>query len=237
MSFHKYFSAERDAAEHALVVASDAITGGLASFSTWLMAGSGAAFSLFIINIDKLASRLSGVAFQCALLFFAASLLAGLISRWMATSVASQLAVLELIKQRAADVDHHHFSSRAFVWFVATNSRWWVSRSIWRAFFNQNKGATPLMGRVVAQKSQLQSLFALAQMVFIVASVVALAFGIRLTGVSPTTSASSMMSGTSSMTAGTSSMTAGTSSMTSKTSSKTSCKVSCSGVEHPLSKV
>lgn len=106
MSFHKYFSAERDAAEHALVVASDAITGGLASFSTWLMAGSGAAFSLFIINIDKLAPRLSGVAFQCALLFFAASLLAGLISRWMATSVASQLAVLELIKQRAADVDH-----------------------------------------------------------------------------------------------------------------------------------
>ncbi|MGY0557098.1 hypothetical protein [Lysobacter sp. A421] len=180
MSFHDYFSAEREAAEHALVVASGAITGGLASFSAWLMAGSGAAFSLFIINIDKLTPRLSGAAFKCALLFFAASLLAGLISRWMATSVVSQLAVLELIKQRAAGVEHPRFSSRAFVWFFATNSRWWVSRSIWRAFHKQNKGAPPLMARTVAQMSQLQSLFALAQMGLIVASVVALALGIRM---------------------------------------------------------
>lgn len=76
------YAAEREIASEVLLQTSAIVTPLLSTFSAWLMAGLGAAFTLLVANIDSITKYVPAHNFRWALLWFSASLLAGLAARF-----------------------------------------------------------------------------------------------------------------------------------------------------------
>ena len=180
MSWKSRYPQEYAAAEHALEAAAGAITANLSTFAGWLMAASGAAFSLLLSNIDKLTPHVELRSFRWALVWFAVSLLAGLLSRWLANSVVSTLAVMASIKARAAETGPiQGFNPLAFTQLLAQAFLPGYRCLAWRGYRRAKlpNAPTPLQSSV--RLSQAQSLLVLLQVVFVFVSIVVLAHGVK----------------------------------------------------------
>ena len=180
MSWGSRYPVEQQAAQHALLAASRAISAELAHFSGWLMAAGGASFALLVVNVDAVLKHVGSNSFKWALVWFACSLLAGLIGRWLAAGVAGVCAAIEPVQARAERCGPtHRFNLLAFTKFMADASLPIYRHRAWRGFRQTRTGDMISGIGAVVRKSQYQSLLTLLQVVLVVVSVAVLAHGVK----------------------------------------------------------
>jgi len=176
------FGTEQKVASDALLQGAAIATPLLSEFSAWLMAGLGAAFALFVANIDSVATYIYAYNFRWALLWFSASLLLGLIARFLSVSLFAGLNSNEAFpKQLANSISSaKRFSLPAFMHFFFSGLLL-PYRCIASNTFNKVKsGDLMVSARLTAKTSQLQALLVLGQIICSTASVLVLASGIKV---------------------------------------------------------
>lgn len=145
------------------------------------MAGLGAAFALFLTNIDSVAKYVGPYSIRWALLWFSASLLLGLIAKWLSVSVVAGLSStekvgeqLKAIKESGVEINflavlHFYFASLLLPYKCVALRTLGAARS-----------GDQLIGvRFIVKLSQWQALLTLVQIVCATISVLILALGIK----------------------------------------------------------
>lgn len=176
------FRAEQNVASEALLKGAAIATPLLSTFSAWLMAGMGAAFTLFIANIASVLSFISPASLRWALLLFAASLLAGLLARFLSVMVISGITSNQVFTEHFAQSikPGARFISPAFFSFLFSGLllpyRCIASRTVDAV----KSGDLMASAKFTAKTSQSQALLVLAQISFAIASICVLACGIKV---------------------------------------------------------
>jgi hypothetical protein len=153
----------------------------LSEFSAWLMAGLGAAFALFIANLDSVTKHVDAYAFRWALIWFAISLLAGLIARFLSVMAVSGITANQTFAAKAAElaeVRPAFFPALFHLYFrgLLLPYRCLAVRSLAKV----KRGDLMASSRMVAKTSQLQALLVLTQIIVTFISVAVLANGIKV---------------------------------------------------------
>lgn len=182
MSETHHHLAERTAASQALLAATRRATESLSSFSGWLMAGFGAAFSLIIANVETVSKFVSLPHLKCALLLFLASLVIAVVVRLFGAMVGAGVASHEDgesigIKLGASGepFDISLFIAE-FQRGLLPPYRWIAARSMARA----RSGDTAAGARTIAKLSQLQALLVLLQAAVAIAAAVTFVLGLQV---------------------------------------------------------
>jgi hypothetical protein len=153
----------------------------LSEFSAWLMAGLGAAFALFIANLDSVTKHLDPYNFRWAMIWFAISLLLGLIARFLSVMVLSGLTANRIFAQKAAELSTARASFFPAFFHLYFQGLLLPYRCLAVRSFNKVKrGDLMASSRQVAKTSQLQALLILAQILVTFISVAVLATGIKV---------------------------------------------------------
>ena len=180
MSWGKRYPEEQQAAQHALLAATQAISSELSSFSGWLMAGCGAGFALLLANFETIAVHVDQRAFKWSLAWFSFSLLIGLFCRWLAAAIAGVVAALGAISARADRIGPTiGFSTLAFTKFIADASLPIYRCNAWRGYRRARSGDFISGIRSLVRKSQWQSILTLAQVILTFVSIAVLAYGVK----------------------------------------------------------
>ncbi|RNF83746.1 hypothetical protein EER27_10260 [Lysobacter psychrotolerans] len=145
------------------------------------MAGLGASFALLVANIDSVAKYIYAYSFRWALFWFSASLLLGLLARFLAVTVFGGLNSNEaLSKQLAGSISSaKRFSFPAFIHFLFSGLLLPYKCIASSTFDKVKRGDLMASARLTAKTSQLQALLVLGQIVCSTASVLVLASGIK----------------------------------------------------------
>lgn len=175
------FSTEQKLASDVLLRGAAIATPSLSELSAWLMAGLGAAFSLFVANIDSIAKHVHSYNIRWGLLWFSGSLLLGLLARLLAVSVTSGLNSNEAFAEKMSDSinSQTRFDLPAFRSFFFSGLllpyrcvAWWTSEMV-------KRGDLMASAKLTAKTSQVQALLVLCQIVCSIASVLVLASGVK----------------------------------------------------------
>ena len=180
MGWGRRYPREQQIAQHALLATTAAVSSALSSFVGWLLVASGASFSLLVANIDKIMPHIGSRSFKWALVWFAISLLLGLVSRWLGTAVAGAIAAAGAVQDRmdrAGPVEG--FNYLAFTKLFADGLMPIYRCISWRSYKRAKSGDLIPSLRGITYQSQAQALLTLAQLVLIFVSVVVLAHGVK----------------------------------------------------------
>lgn len=180
MGWGRRYPREQEVARHALLASAAAISSALSTFVGWLLAVSGASFALMVSNVEKVAPHVGARSFKWSLIWFAVSLLLGLISRWLGTSVAGAVAAAGAVQDRAERSGPiEGFNFLAFT-KLFSDGLMPVYRCIsWRSYRRAKLGELISGLRGITYQSQAQAILAMAQLIFVFVSVLVLASGIK----------------------------------------------------------
>ena len=172
---------ERMAAQHALLAATRRVSGALPTFSKWLLAGFGAAFTLIVANIDTI-SKFVGVShIRFGLLLFLVSLCLAIVSTYLGTIVNAAIAAQEdgeALGQRIIESEQP-FNLELFTSEYERGlfpPMRWVAHS---AMAKAKSGDVVAGARMIAKLSQVQALLVVAQGILAVFAAGALAVGLK----------------------------------------------------------
>ncbi|WP_460710565.1 hypothetical protein [Lysobacter terrae] len=176
------FSTEQKIAGDLLLQGAAISTPLLSKFSAWLMAGLGAAFTLFLTNIDSVAKFFSSYSIRWALYWFTASLLLGMLARLLSVSVMSGLASNERIAKQLGDAigSAERFVFPAFINRLLSGLLLPYRCIAWRTFKIAMRGDLMASAKFTAKTSQTQALLVFGQIVCATASIIALASGVKV---------------------------------------------------------
>ena len=172
----------RAAAQQSLLAATRRVSEGLPAFSTWLLAGLGAALSLVVANIDKVSKFIEITHIRFGLIVFLISLGVAVLSTYLSTIVKVVLGSLEdgeaLGKRLAASPDPIDIDL-----FIAKFERGLLPPIRWFAHSSMNKaksGDVVAGARMIAKLSQVQALLVASQSILTLLAVGGLAFGMKM---------------------------------------------------------
>lgn len=180
MGWGRRFPQEQQAAQHALLASSAAISSALSAFAGWLLAVSGASFALMISNLEKISPHMDVRSFKWVIAWFGFSLLMGLIARMLGVGVAGSIAAISAVQDRVDRVGPiPGFSQLAFTKLLSDGllpiHRW----SAWRGYRRSKSGDQIGSIRAITYQSQLQGLLVTGQLLFLFIAVLVLANGIE----------------------------------------------------------
>lgn len=180
MGWGRRYPQEQQAAQHALLASTAAVSSALSSFVGWLLAVSGASFALMVSNIEKVTPHIGSRSFKWALVWFAMSLLLGLISRWLGTAVTGAVAATAAVQDRIDRSGRiEGFSHLAFTKLFADGLMPIYRCFSWRSYRSAKTGDLIPGLRGITYQSQAQALLTLGQLVLLFVSVVVLAHGVK----------------------------------------------------------
>jgi len=172
----------RVAAQQALLAATRRVGDALPTFSTWLLGGFGAAFSLVVANIEKVSQFIEVTHIRFGLLVFLAGLVVAVLATYLSTIVKAALGAQEdgeaLGRKLAATEGGMNVEL-----FMAEYKRGLLPPIRWIAQSSLRKaeaGDFVAGARLIAKLSQVQALLVLCQSLLALVAVGALAFGIKL---------------------------------------------------------
>ena len=176
------FTAEQKFAGEMLLKSAAIATPLLAEFSAWLMAGLGAAFALFIANLDSVTKYVYAYSFRWALIWFCVSFLSGLIARLLAVSVASGLSANEVFASKAKELEapNSKFSFPAFFHLYFSGLLLPYRCLALRALNKVKQGDLMTSSKLTAKTSQAQAILVLCQILCATISVTILTTGIKV---------------------------------------------------------
>lgn len=172
----------RTAAQHTLLAATRRVSDGLPTFSSWLLAGLGAAFSLVVANIEKVSTFIEITHIRFGLIVFLLSLVVAVVATYLSTIVKVALGAHEdgeaLGKRLAASpgpIDIDLFLSE-FERGLLPPIRWLARSSMKKA----KSGDIVAGARMIAKLSQVQALLVAAQSVLALVAVGGIALGLKM---------------------------------------------------------
>jgi hypothetical protein len=173
---------EQAAAQKTLVIVARHVGNALPPFSTWLMAGSGAALSLVVANIDTVSKFIAITHIRFGLILFLLSLsfavVATYISTIVKTSVAAQAEGEALGKEIAETSTQFNLTQ-----YIAEYERGLLPPMRWLARTTMDKamkGDIVAGARMIAKLSQIQALLVACQSLLALVALSGLAFGIKM---------------------------------------------------------
>jgi hypothetical protein len=173
---------ERTAAQVALLGATRSVSEALPTFSTWLMAGFGAAFALILANIDKVSLLIDIRHIRFAVLLFLASVVIAVLSNYLSVVVKAGLSaqvegelLARRLKANVQPFDIEYFSTEYKRGLFPPIS--WIAHS---AMEKAKRGDIVASARMVAKISQIQTFLVVAQGLLAVVAASAIAFGMKL---------------------------------------------------------
>jgi hypothetical protein len=149
VNWNTRYRREQLAARDALLASTASVTPVLSHFSNWLMAALGAAFALFIANLDTVLRHIGHNSFRWALLWFCASLLFGLVARWLSVGVIAGLAANSITPSVPMNI-------LAFVRFYSSGLLLPYRCRFWHAFRAAKSGDLLIGAKYTAKRSQWQ---------------------------------------------------------------------------------
>jgi|GEM_PF-1719637 len=172
---------ERVAAKQALLAATRRVSGALPSFSKWLMAGFGAAFSLTLANIGTVSKFIGIAQIRFGLLLFLISLGLAVVSTYLGMIVDSAIAghedgeaIGKKIAESPQEFNLELFGSE-YERGLFPPIRWLAHASIEKA-----KSGDVVAGvRMIAKLSQIQTLLVVTQGILAVVAAGVLAVGLK----------------------------------------------------------
>ena len=173
---------EKTAAQQTLLAATRRVDEALPAFSTWLLGGLGAAFTLVVANIEKVSRFIEITHIRFGLIIFLISLGVAVLATYISTIVKAALGAQEdgeaLGKQIVASPGRFDVSL-----FISEYERGLLPPIRWIARSSMNKaksGDTVAGARMIAKLSQAQALLVAGQSVLALVAVGGLAFGLKM---------------------------------------------------------
>jgi hypothetical protein len=173
---------ERTAAQRTLIAATRRVGDALSPFSTWLMAGSGAALSLVVANIETVSKFIAITHIRFGLIVFLISVGVAVLATYLSTIVKAALGAQEdgeaLGKEIGATTEKFDL-----LLYMAEYERGllppirWIARS---AMKKAMRGDVVAGARMIAKLSQIQALLVAGQSVLALLAIGALAFGMKM---------------------------------------------------------
>jgi hypothetical protein len=171
----------RDMATAGLVVAASKVNESLGSFSGWLIAGVGAAFSLLLANFEAVSRFVCVSNIRAALLLLVfglvISILARLLSAMVASALGSHEASTALVKKLIDSGEKFDLDI-----FITEFERGLFPYQRWLARFTMAKaraGDVVAGARLIAKLSQVQAMLVLGEAVLSIAAAAALVAGLK----------------------------------------------------------
>jgi hypothetical protein len=158
------------------------VNAALPTFSTWLMAGFGAAFTLALVNIETVSKFIEITHIRFGLVLFLVSLVLAVLGTYLGTIVTVALAAQEdgemigkKISESKQKFDLSMFA-REYERGLFPPIRWVAHSAMKKAMH----GDVVAGARMIAKLSQLQTLMVVAQGVLAVVAAGALAVGLKM---------------------------------------------------------
>lgn len=173
---------ERVAANKLLLLLAKHTSSSLDKFSSWLLAGFGAAFSLILINIESIANFIHLTNIRSGFFLYLLALFFGVIQKWLnaiispscAASVESEEIGKNLVETKEnADIE--------FLLNEIKNSTYYPAK--WLVSWQYNKvlgGDLSAPGRMLGKLSQIQSYLVLIQAFLAIYSIVIILNGVKV---------------------------------------------------------
>ncbi len=182
MADHEPSLNEKTAAQQALLAATRRVGEALPAFSTWLLGGLGAAFTLVLANIEKVSKFIEITHIRFGLIIFLISLCVAVLATYLSTIVKAALGAQEdgealgkKIISSASNFDVSLFMSE-YERGLLPPIRWLV-----RSSMNKAKAGDIVAGaRMIAKLSQVQALLVAGQSILALVAVGGLAFGLKM---------------------------------------------------------
>jgi hypothetical protein len=172
----------KSAAQQVLLAATRRVGDSLPTFSAWLLAGFGAAFSLVLANVDKVTKFIEITHIRFGLVVFLLSLAVAVIATYLSTIGKAALGAQEdaealgkKLAETKAGMDvgvFLHEYQRGLIPPI----RWFARRSMSKA----KSGDIVASARMIAKLSQVQALLVLSQSILALVGVGALVFGLKM---------------------------------------------------------
>jgi hypothetical protein len=172
----------RLAAQQALLAVTRRVGDALPTFSTWLLGGFGAAFSLVLASIEKVSQFIEITHIRFGLVVFLLSLAVAVLASYLSTIVKAALGAQEdgeTLGRKLAATE----GGMDVQLFMAEYKRGLLPPIRWIAQSSLNKvqaGDIVAGARLIAKLSQLQALLVLSQSILALVAGTALAFGIKI---------------------------------------------------------
>lgn len=173
---------ERTAAKKTLMAATRRVGDALPSFSSWLIAGSGAALSLAVAKIDTVSKFVEIAHIRFGLIVFLVSLAVAVLATYLSTIVKAALGAQEdgeaLSKEIGATTEKFDV-----LLYIAEYERGLIPPISWIVRSSMKKairGDVVAGARMIAKLSQVHALLVLGQSVLALLAVGALAFGLKM---------------------------------------------------------
>jgi len=171
----------KDMAISSLVVAASKVNESLGSFSSWLVAGVGAAFSLLLASYEAVSRFVCASHIQVALLLLIIGLIVSIFARLLAAMVSSAIGSHEAssahVKRLLATgetFDVEVFTAE-FQKGLFPYQRWLTNRAMAKA----QSGDFVAGARLIAKLSQLQALLVLGEAALTIGAAAALVAGLK----------------------------------------------------------
>lgn len=172
---------ERITAGRLLITTAGQISMQLDSFCSWLLLGVGGAYALIFSNLDSLQFLVSSSSLQTSLLLLLVAIVLGVLQRWLAAIVASNVAASEKAEKLGSELAERNLQiDFRIVFQEVEKGLHFPSNLIARRSFEKVLGGDfAASGRLTAGISQLQSLFVLVLVGLVVAAIAVTALGLK----------------------------------------------------------
>jgi len=172
----------RDAASQSLIVAASKVNESLGSFSGWLVAGVGAAFSLLLANFETVTRFICISNVRNALVLLVIGLVVAVLARLLAAMVSSALGSYEAgstlgknLQESGKQLDVNIYISE-FERGLFPYQRWVARRTMMKV----KAGDTVATARMIAKMSQVQALLVLAETLISIIAACFLVAGLKV---------------------------------------------------------
>lgn len=171
----------QQAAKHSLLASTKRVSETLPTFTSWLLAGSGAAFTLVLANIDTVSKFIEITHIRFGLLMF----LAGLGLSVLATYLSTVIKAAQDAHEDGEKLGERVIASSAFDLdvFIAEYERglfppirWLVGKSLRKA----KSGDVVAAARMVSKLSQIHALLVVVHSLLVLVAIGGLAFGLKM---------------------------------------------------------
>jgi hypothetical protein len=173
---------EKLAAQHSLLAAARRVSESLPAFTTWLLAGTGAAFSLVVANIDQVSKFIEITHIRFGLVIFLISLGIAVVTTYFSTIINAALATQEDTEALAKRINS---SSEPFDVAIYINEykrgllphiRWISQSSMEKA----KNGDVVAGARLIAKLSQIQALLVVVHSLLTLIAIGGLVIGLKM---------------------------------------------------------
>ena len=182
LAFSKKSMTPQTAAQKTLIMVTRHVGDALPPFCTWLMAGSGAALSLVVANIDTVSKFIAITHIRFGLIVFLLSLLFAVLATYISTivkaAIAAQVEAEALGQEIAATGEQFNLSlyMTEYERGLLPPMRWFAQSAMKKAL----NGDIVAGARMIAKLSQVQALLVACQSLLALVALGGLALGIRM---------------------------------------------------------